>query len=204
MKIERLSSNKIKVTVTPGELTVWDINPKAISPDSPQLREFITALLAQSADETGFDLTSASILVEARPQGSDYVFVITRMAQGFDQTQRELTKAIIRKKLLNGQFRAKQSETPASSYYGFDSLADFAALLRTAGCENLAGTALYQVGSQYYFAVNDALVEHKHLCALASEFAASAHGNSFGAYLAEHGRVFAESDRFAALARCYE
>lgn len=203
MKIERLSSNKIKVTVTPGELTVWDINPQAISPDSPQLREFITALLAQSADETGFDLASASILVEARPQGSDYVFVITRMAQGYDHTQREITKAIIRKKLLNGQYRTKKSETPTSSYYGFGSLADFAALLRAAQHEDFSGTALYQSGSQYYFAI-DTQQEHTHLRALASEFASSLHDSSFGAYLSEHGRIFAESDRFSALARCYE
>ena len=112
MKIEKLGSNKIKVTVTPSELNVWDINPQSITPDSPQLREFIASLLAQSAEETGFDLASASILVEARPQGNDFVFVITRMA--YEDTQRELTRAIIRKKLLNGQYKAKTAPRPRS------------------------------------------------------------------------------------------
>ena len=94
MKIEKLSSNKIRVTVTPSELTVWDINPQAISPDSPQLKEFIASLLAQSAEETGFDLASTSILVEARPQGNDFVFVITQLAYGIEETRKELTRAI--------------------------------------------------------------------------------------------------------------
>ncbi len=149
MKIEKLSSNKIRVTVTPSELTVWDINPQAISPDSPQLKEFIASLLAQSAEETGFDLASTSILVEARPQGNDFVFVITQLAYGIEETRKEFTRAIIRKKLLSGQYRAKSSSAPALSYFRFGALSDFAAFWRAAGPDGMDGAVLHEAEGAY-------------------------------------------------------
>lgn len=199
MKIEKLSSNKIRVTVTPSELTVWDINPQAISPDSPQLKEFIASLLAQSAEETGFDLASASILVEARPQGNDFVFVITRLVYGIEETQKELTRAIIRKKLLNGQYRAKSSSAPALSYFRFESLTDFAAFWRAAGPAGMEGAALYEAEGQYLLGLRRT---EARLRLLAEEFAAPV--GSAELYLREHGRVFARAEDFDALARCYE
>lgn len=201
MKIEKLSSNKIRVTVTPSELTVWDINPQAISPDSPQLKEFIASLLAQSAEETGFDLASTSILVEARPQGNDFVFVITQLAYGIEETRKELTRAIIRKKLLSGQYRAKSSSAPALSYFRFGSLTDFAAFWRAAGPDGMDGAVLYEAEGAYILGLRRA---ETRLRLLAEEFAEPAGSNGFELYLREHGRVFARAEDFEALARCFE
>lgn len=202
MKIEKLGSNKIKVTVTPSELNVWDINPQSITPDSPQLREFIASLLAQSAEETGFDLASASILVEARPQGNDFVFVITRMA--YEDTQRELTRAIIRKKLLNGQYKAKSSAAPALSFYRFRSLPEFAAFWRAEGARDLQEAALYRADGGYYLGIKRAQKDYARVCALVSEYAAPVDAAGFDAYLGEHGGLIVKQDIFDDLSRCYE
>ena len=201
MKIEKLSSNKIRVTVTPSELTVWDINPQAISPDSPQLKEFIASLLAQSAEETGFDLASTSILVEARPQGNDFVFVITQLAYGIEETRKELTRAIIRKKLLSGQYRAKSSSAPALSYFRFGALSDFAAFWRAAGPDGMDGAVLHEAEGAYILGLRRA---ETRLRLLAEEFAEPVGSNGFELYLREHGRVFARAEDLDALARCFE
>lgn len=204
MKFQKLDSNKIKVTVTPSELTVWDINPQAIAPDSPQMREFIASLLMQSAQEIGFDFASASILVEARPHGSDFVFVITRVSPDAVAAQKELTRAAIRKKLLNGQYRAKSVGSDTASYFKFDSLSAFAAFLRAEGAAELHDASLYKADGAYFLTINKPQACSARLCALVSEYALQICGAAFGAYLREHGSVIAKQEDFDKLARCYE
>lgn len=118
MKIEKLGSNKIKVTVTPSELNVWDINPQSITPDSPQLREFIASLLAQSAEETGFDLASCQHFGRGAPTGKRLCFRNhTYGVRGYpartdarNHPQKTLKRAVPRKK----QRRARALLLPLS------------------------------------------------------------------------------------------
>lgn len=202
MKIEKLGSNKIKVTVTPSELNVWDINPQSITPDSPQLREFIASLLAQSAEETGFDLASASILVEARPQGNDFVFVITRMA--YEDTQRELTRAIIRQKTLKRAVPRKKQRRARALLLPLSLAPEFAAFWRAEGARDLQEAALYRADGGYYLGIKRAQKDYARVCALVSEYAAPVDAAGFDAYLGEHGSLIVRQDMFDDLSKCYE
>lgn len=202
MKIERLSADKIKVTVSPIELDGWNINPKAISPDSPQLREFIASLITQSCRNTGVELLGSNILVEARPQGSDFVFVITKVSPEFESMKREISRSIKRQKLMSGQYRIKGRRCTGHTYFCFDSLEDFAHMLISVGCKAFIGTALYRFENKFCLEVRKDAPEYGKCCSILSEYAKRA-DSSFDICIGERARIFAQYSDYDAIVRCY-
>ena len=204
MKIEKLSLNKIRVTVTTGELNVWNINPKEISPDLPQLRAFIASLLEQSYDGIDEELINSNILVEARPHGDDFVFVITRMSADYKNIQKEIARSVKKQKFLSGNYKAKTVSENPCSYFAFDSLAAFAEMLCAVGCEPFIDTKLYRAKDELYLHVGRLRPDFKKLCMILSEYAKPlGHDASFVAYINEHASLFAQYNDFGAIKRCY-
>ena len=202
MKIEKFGSDRIKVTVSPVELDDWNINPKAISPDSPQLREFIASLIAQSCGSTGVELMGSNILVEARPQGDDFVFVITRVSPEFESMRRQIARSLKKQKLLNGQYKIKRGDTSESEYFIFNTLADFAYMLRDTGCKMFSDTTLYRYENKFCLELRKSSSDYqKCLCAL-SEYASCAK-KGIGLHLSEHAEKFAGIGDYDAIMRIY-
>lgn len=203
MKIEKLGIGKIKVTVSHTELDTWNINPGAISPDSPQLKEFIGSMIARSAGETGIELSGSNVLVEARPQGDDFVFIITTVGSDTDKMHREILKTIKRQKLINGEYKAAAKTESTHTYYSFDTLAGFADMLGCAGCDVFENTTLYRGDKIYLLAIEKTHPFYDRCCAILSEHAKRLPDRLGDIYTGERARVFAESGDYDAIMRSY-
>ncbi|MBE7026558.1 MAG: adaptor protein MecA [Ruminococcaceae bacterium] len=204
MKIEKLSTDKIKVTVTPEELDTWDINPREISPDLPQLKDFIASLIKQSYNASDDELLNSNILVEARPQGENFVFVITRVGGDYEKIQKQISGCVKKQKFLNGNYTPRIVSEDAMSYFLFDSLDDFCQMLGSVGCKALQDTVLYKAQDGFFLGIKRLGSDFKKICSLVSEYAKSAgHDAAVNAYICEHTTKFAEYKDYEALRRCF-
>lgn len=203
MKIEKLGIGKIKVTVSHTELDTWNINPKAISPDSPQLKEFIGTMIARSAGETGIELSGSNVLVEARPQGEDFVFIITTVGSDTDKMHREILKSIKRQKLMSGEYKAAAKTESTRTYYSFNSLSDFAHMLKSAGCDTFEDTLLYRGDGIYLLAIEKMHPLYDRCCAHLCEYAKEHRSAGCDLYSQERASVFAKSCDYDAIMRSY-
>ena len=204
MKIEKLSTDKIKVTVTPEELNVWDINPREISPDLPQLKDFIASLIKQSYNASDDELLNSNILVEARPQGENFVFVITRVGYDYEKMQKQISGYVKKQKFLNGNYTPRVVSQNAMSYFMFDSLDDFCQMLDSVGYELLRDTVLYKSQNEFYLGIKRCRDDFNKLCVVLSEYAKPmGHDICTDAYIHEHAVKFAEHKDYEALRRCF-
>ena len=203
MKIEKLGAGKIKVTVSHLELDTWDINPRAISPDSPQLKEFIGSMIAHTANETGIVLSGSNVLVEARPQGEDFVFIITTMGQDTDKMHREILKSVKRQKLISGEYKVCAKTESQSSYFFFDSLMHFAEMLSCTGCELFNGTALYRSEAGYVHMIEKTHPSYEKCILVLSEYAKKLSDTSGDVYACERLKPYADSCDFEKIMKCY-
>ena len=204
MKIEKLSTDKIKVTVTAEELNIWNINPREISPDLPQLKDFIASLIRQSYDTVDDEILNSNVLVEARPQGENFVFVITRVGHDYENIQKQISRCVKKQKFLSGNYAARIVSGQAMSYFLFDSLEDFCQMLSAVGCKALEDTLLYKAGNEFYLRVKRCKNDFNRLCMILSEYAkAMGHDAWVKAYISEHATIFAGFEDYEALRRCF-
>lgn len=203
MKIEKLGVGKIKVTVSHLELDTWNINPKAISPDSPQLREFIGSMIARSAGETGIELSGSNVLVEARAQGEEFVFIITTVGASTEKLQKEISRSIKRQRLMSGKYRTVTRRESTHSYYWFVTLKEFAEMLGCVGCDLFANASLYKFEKGYIVAVKKELPEHGRCCAVMAEYANELTSPNTADYVREYASLFANGKDFRAIMNCY-
>ena len=204
MKIEKLSTDKIKVTVTSDELDTLDINPREISPDLPQLKDFIASLIKQSYNTTDEELLNSNILVEARPQGENFVFVITRVGNDYEKIQKQISGYVKKQKFLSGNYIPRIVSEDAMSYFLFDSLYDFCQMLAAVGAEFMKDTILYKKQDKFYLGVKRRQNDFNKLCTILNEYAKPlGHDICTGAYICEHAVKFAEYKDYENLKRCF-
>lgn len=71
MKVERISANKIKVTVTIEDLDRWGVDPEMFAEDCEETRELFRTLIRRAEYETGFSVENSRVMVEAIPHKHD-------------------------------------------------------------------------------------------------------------------------------------
>lgn len=79
MRIERLSENRIKVTLTTEDLLKWNITYETLLPDNPDTNRFFRDIISQAIQQTGIKLDSCRLTVEAmKRDGNTYVIIIMK------------------------------------------------------------------------------------------------------------------------------
>lgn len=80
MKIERISENQIRCTLTGEDLSVRDIRLSELAYGSPKARRLFREMMHEASVEVGFDSEGMPLMVEAIPTSSDSVMlIITRV-----------------------------------------------------------------------------------------------------------------------------
>ncbi len=87
MRIEKLNSNKVKVTLTGDDLVNYDINVERLSGDSAELHSFLFRIMDTIHKETGFSLYNGQVVVEARTAGDGMTLVISKLLSGKGVTE---------------------------------------------------------------------------------------------------------------------
>ncbi len=80
MKIERISDNQIRCTLTNEDLSVRNIRLSELAYGSPKTRKLFRELMEEAATETGFDTQGMPLMVEAIPTSADsLMLIVTRV-----------------------------------------------------------------------------------------------------------------------------
>ncbi|MDO4265826.1 MAG: adaptor protein MecA [Eubacteriales bacterium] len=80
MKIERISENSIRCTLTGFDLSVRNLNIKELAYGSEKARKLFNEMMAKASKDVGFEAENTPIMIEAIPLGGDSIqLVITKV-----------------------------------------------------------------------------------------------------------------------------
>ena len=80
MKLERLSENQIRCTLTDADLSDRNITLSELASGNQKLHEFIREIMEQASDEFGFDAAGKPLVIETKRSGSEkIVFTFTKI-----------------------------------------------------------------------------------------------------------------------------
>lgn len=76
MKIERISENQIRCTLTSFDLSVRNLNLKELAYGSEKVRSLFREMLQKASNEVGFDTEDSPLMVEAIPLSNESVMLL--------------------------------------------------------------------------------------------------------------------------------
>lgn len=139
MKIEKVQNDKIKVTLTPADLVLYDIECDNLRPDSPNLHKFLFDIMENVKEETGFNPYSGQVMVEAQRDESGISLIISKI--NINQAPHKIPKSI---KAVKAKPRIKQIK------YIFKSFDDLCSALKLVQFESISSGALYKYDNRWY------------------------------------------------------
>ena len=80
MKIERISENSIRCTLTGFDLSVRNLNIRELAYGSEKARKLFNEMMQKASNEVGFEAENTPIMIEAIPLNGDSIqLVITKV-----------------------------------------------------------------------------------------------------------------------------
>lgn len=155
MKFEKLSDNKIRITLTVQDLAEKHIDFHSFMSNNIESQDILLDMLEEAKKEIGFDAEDSNLKIEALAMADkNFIFTITKLAPDVDKNKSLKGKLMIKRKCLN------PSSTQA--IYIFHSFEDFCSLLKFLDsrnlldyCGNIADEVeLYSYRNNYYLLLN--------------------------------------------------
>lgn len=185
MKIEKISYNKIKVTVTTLDMIKWGISLDNFVQDTPEARELFRTLIKRAEFETGFSFDDSRLMVEAIPHKYDgIVLFVTKMDDEVFELPQTAKKSKIRAKAPR-----RQSAADVFEFKTIDSLIEFAN-----HSDDFYAADLYGYLNSYY------LVVYGGDCTYISEYGDRLPGDGYAlSRIKEHGTLIAKHNALEVL-----
>jgi adapter protein MecA 1/2 len=154
MKIERISHNKIKVTLSVDDLEEWNIDIENLSYNSPETQEMFWNMMKKAELEAGFYVDDSQLIIEAMPlQSEGFVIIVTRVDEDDDF---ESIHKYIKSKFKKSELRVKRKNKKICSglmIYMFSDFDDICSA-STRLLNIYAGeSTLYRYKDYYYLAL---------------------------------------------------
>lgn len=183
MRIEKIESNKIKVTLFLEDLEMFNINVKKMKPNSPELHSFLCEVLKKVRAETNFDPYDGQVVVEATPNGDGLVLLVSKlMAPAVHKEKPDLKKI----KQVRAVKKTQNNCRFICCFDEFEALCDFL----KSGPLFLKSSVLYKAFNKFFLAYSAVKPDMR-----LREFArVIKNGEMIEAYLKEHGEVVAKAD----------
>ncbi len=151
MKIERISENIIRVTITYTDLEERNVDLNALNYNTPAAQEFFWDLMEQAEDQLGFSLTDSQLIIEPVPDSNDgFVINITKVDE---DGEFESIHKYIKNRMKKSDLRVKKKSRKVSSpllIYSFRSLNDISELAEKLDMHYSGETTLYKCRDTYY------------------------------------------------------
>ncbi|NLB80803.1 MAG: adaptor protein MecA [Clostridiaceae bacterium] len=194
MKIERITPNKIKITLSVEDLKEWDINFETLTHNSPEAQDLFWNLIRRAEAEAGFYADGSQLIVEAMPLKNDgFVMIITKIEEGADN---QLQRYIKPREKKETRPRKKVRIVSNPLIFAFSCLDDV-----FLACKSIKGrfsgeSSLYKHKEIYYLSptiLNDFIAED--IDVILSDFARKEGASALikSGELAEHGEVIIEN-----------
>jgi len=146
MKIERITHNKIKITLSNEDLIKWDINVHELSGNTKEAKEVFWELIKQAEDETGFFVDGSQLVVEAMSKQDSFVMFITRI----DDADENSLQRYIRPKAKSK--KRKLATNPL--VFKFTNINDVASACKHIENRFVGVSSLYKQNEIYYLVLN--------------------------------------------------
>lgn len=92
MKIERISENQIRCTLTGGDLSVRNLNLGELAYGSEKARNLFREMIQKASNEVGFEAEDIPLMVEAIPLGDDSVILVITKIEDPDELDTRFSK----------------------------------------------------------------------------------------------------------------
>ena len=151
MRIEKISENKIRVTISLTDLEERNIDLNALNYNSPAAQELFWDMMEQAEIQFGFNTSDSQLCIEAVPDSDEgFVVTITRLDEDGDF---ESIQKYIKNKFRKSELRAKKKNRRVCStimIYCFDNFEDLLSVTRKLPCMYAGDSTLYKCKDAYY------------------------------------------------------
>ena len=151
MKIEKISENIIKVTISLNDLEERNIDLNSLNYNSPAAQELFWDMMEQVEDQLGFSLSDSQFIIEPVPD-IDEGFIIT-IARMDDEGDFESIQKYIKSKIKKSELKAKRRTRRIYStllIYAFNNVEDLRQLSKNISSIYMGESSLYKHGNTYY------------------------------------------------------
>ena len=153
MKMERISENKIRITISTKDLTERNISADSLNYNSREARELFWDMMQKAEIEFGFTTADAQLCIEAVPHATDeFIITITKVEEGLDDKFYSIHKYIKSKYKKSELLAKKRSKRPCSPIliYSFQSIQDLKNLSSRILKHYQGKSSLYRASGTYY------------------------------------------------------
>lgn len=199
MKIEKVSDNKIKVTLSISDLKDRNIDFSSLSYNSPQAQELFWDMMHQAEIEYGFSASNAQLFIEATPgSGDNLVITVTKVE---DDSDFESIHKYIKNKFKKSDLKSRKKSKKVSSgiaVYSFEDFEDLCLVANAISDLYFGDSTLYKQGNYYYMVLSStgiASTNPDFFNSLVSEYGTRVKSTAFvEGYLNEYGTKLIEYD----------
>ena len=196
MKFEKLSDNKIQITLTIQDLVEKDIDFHVFMSNPIESQHILLDMLEEAKKETGFDPEDSNLKVEALSMAdTSFIFTITKI----DSEEKAKTN---KKKFAVKRKSVTSSSQSVYCFNQFDDYCNFLACLNNSNllscAKNMAKSiSLYEYKEKYYLIISNAdteFLDKIKFYACITEFAKFINSNAFSSKLKECGSLIMKNN----------
>ena len=147
MKIEKLSDNKIKITLDVNDLKTRNIDAKSFIYNSPESQDLFWDVMQEAESRYGFSVEESMVYVEAHVNNNGlFTLIVTKTAPSQNAP-------IGKQKKTAPSFKLRRKESNLSlnnSIFKFNNLESLIDYAKIAKNYELGGNALYSYNNSYY------------------------------------------------------
>ncbi len=196
MKIEKITENKIRITLNLDDLKEKNIDFHSFMSNSVEAQDMFMDMLKEAEEKVGFKTDDYKILLEAlaTPDGK-FVLNVTRIVPELDN---------LKKIKVNTKRKSVKIDKKLAIYKfdSFDDFCNFATLLHNSNCsyiiKKIKKAILYSYNNSYYLVLNNILADLpslKSFCSLIAEFSIYVNNSDlFEKKLSEYGKIIIKNN----------
>lgn len=182
MKFEKLSENKIRITLTAGDLKEKDINYHDFMSNPLETQDLFLDILEEAKEKVGFNTTDYRVKIEALAMiDGDFVVNVTRMSESEKEKITPSTSAPKKKFKVRRKSLAPKSQQAIYKFDTFDDYCYFIQYLSQNGFSRIYNIAkeitAYIYQNEYYLIFHDINPDNKNLLKFYSSI------TEFGTYI---------------------
>lgn len=198
MRIERISENVIKVTITMNDLEERNIDIDSISYNSDAAQELFWDMMEQAEMELDFEMSNSQLIIEPFPNDDEgFIITVTRLD---DEGEFESIQKYIKNKFQRNDIHVKKSRrlSPAVWVYRFEDFDHLCLLAKKLEGIYKGSNSLYECKGQYYLVLRKdgfLAVDTIMMANLLAEYGHRVHNAAFfEGYLNEYGSLLIQEN----------
>jgi adapter protein MecA 1/2 len=207
MKIEKISDDKIRITLNKDDLRKNDIDFQSFISDPLESQDAFLDMLEKARDELDFNTDNYRIMVEALAMSNGtFILTVTRISK--EKNKNTYSKPKINVKRKASPINSKKAIYCFNTFDEFIGYCEFVKDDELKNIENFSAcTELYEYNSKYYFvieSINTSMILLKSFTACITEFAHFVDDSDlFESKLLEYGNLIFKEDAISRMFKTF-